>query len=53
MQFRAELPPMLVLWAQAYTYIDLLNVGFSKGKLRLSYVSSRANILGDHVVLSL
>ena len=44
---------MLVLWAQAYTYIDLLNVGFSKAKLRLSYISSRASILGDHVVLSL
>lgn len=44
---------MLVLRVQAYTYIDLLNVGFSKAKLRLSYISSRANILGDPVVLSL
>lgn len=52
MQF-SELLPVLILWSQASTYRTLLNAGFSKAKLRLSYISSGANILGNHMVLSL
>lgn len=52
MQF-SQLLPVLILWSQASTYRTLSKAGFSKAKSRLSYISSGANVLGNHLVLSL
>lgn len=52
----AELLPTSALWAQDWTYIlpALSNAGWNtRARRGLSYVSSPANVLGCHIVLSL